>query len=427
MILYRGKLYDNSRQSELIASLRDDLYAPLRCGGTLSPQTVINACDRLMRRVLDGEFDSVIKPFLNAFNVSEAQFNDMTALFSKEGLEYKCAVELCDGEKVIDGRIIRKRYPLGALLHIAAGNVDALPAYSVIEGLLSGNINVLKLPMGDSGLSVLLLYELIKEEPALSDYIYVFDVPSTETATLKALADLCDGVVVWGGDAAVKAARTMADVDTKIIAWGHKLSFAYAEPDASDAELYALAKSICDTNQLLCSSCQGIFVDTDSKETQRAFARRFFEILKAANENSRPADYGMRAKNAINLYNERLERHATGSEILKEGAVSVIIAEDETLSLSYLYRNVWVKRLPRERLYTLKKYKGCLQTAAVLTRDRETREEIARTLALIGVVRITSGGNMSRTVRGEAHDGTYALREYSRIVETELFPPSKSS
>ncbi|MBQ3379711.1 MAG: acyl-CoA reductase [Clostridia bacterium] len=420
MILYKGKLYENSRQEELIASLRADLYAPLNRGETLKSRTVINACDSLVRRVKEGEFDSVVKPFLDFFNISEAQFDAMCELFTKEGLTKKCAVELCDDEKVIDGKIIRKRYPLGALLHIAAGNVDALPAYSVVEGLLSGNINILKLPMGDSGLSVLLLYELIKTEPLLSEYIYVFDVPSTDTASLKALADLCDGVVVWGGDAAVKAARSLADVNTKIIAWGHKLSFAYAEPDASDSELYLLAKSICDTNQLLCSSCQGIFIDTTSKEAQNEFARRFFRILKEANEKSRPQDYGMRAKNAINLYNERLERHITGTEVLSENGISVMICEDSELALSYLYRNVWIKRLPLDKLYSLKKHKNYLQTAAVLTQDKEKRKEISNMLALVGVVRITSAGNMSRTVCGEAHDGVYPLREYSRIVETEM-------
>lgn len=28
---------------------------------------------------------------------------------------------------------------------------------------------------------------------------------------------------------------------------------------------------------------------------------------------------------------------------------------------------------------------------------------------------------MSETISGAAHDGTYALREYSRIVETDIF------
>ena len=260
MILYQGKIMQNSRQEELIKSLKDNVNYPIIHNDLLSPEIVINACDKLAQKVLNGEFDSIVNPFLKIFNINDEQFNNMVSLFTRESLEYKCGIELCDDEKVIDNKVIRKRYPLGVLLHIAAGNVDVLPAYSVIEGLLSGNVNILKLPMGDSGFSVKLLYELISIEPLLSDYVYVFDVPSTETETLKKLADLCDGIVVWGGDAAVKAARNMSDVNTKIISWGHKLSFAYAELDAGDEQLENLAQSICDTNQLLCSSCQGIFV-----------------------------------------------------------------------------------------------------------------------------------------------------------------------
>ncbi|MBQ7745589.1 MAG: acyl-CoA reductase [Ruminococcus sp.] len=420
MILYQGKIMQNSRQEELIKSLKDNVNSPIIHNDLLSPEIVINACDKLAQKVLNGEFDSIVNPFLKIFNINDEQFNNMVSLFTRESLEYKCGIELCDDERVIDNKVIRKRYPLGVLLHIAAGNVDVLPAYSVIEGLLSGNVNILKLPMGDSGLSVKLLYELISIEPLLSDYVYVFDVPSTETETLKKLADLCDGIVVWGGDAAVKAARNMSDVNTKIISWGHKLSFAYAELDAGDEQLENLAQSICDTNQLLCSSCQGIFVNTTSKAEQTEFAERFFEILKRVNGKSNPVDYGIKAKTAINLYNEKLEDSSAKSKIYYDNGVSVISREDKELELSYLYRNVWIKRLPVNELYTLKKHKNHLQTACVLTADSGKRKEISAILARIGIVRITSAGNMSRTICGEAHDGTYALREYSRIVETEM-------
>ena len=421
MILYKGKILPNSSQAELLDALKNDVNTPIFSGAPLSTETVIAACDKLAQKVLYGEFNSIVEPFLSMFNISADQFRDMANLFTRKSLEYKCSVELCDEDKLIDGKILRKRYPLGVLLHIAAGNVDVLPAYSVIEGLLAGNVNILKLPVGDSGLSVKLLCELIKLEPKLSGYVYVFDVPSTETQTLKMLADLSDGIVVWGGDDAVKAARRLAGANSKLITWGHKLSFAYAEPDASDEELEKLAQSICDTNQLLCSSCQGVFVDTDSISEQKAFAIRFFNILKTVNQKSRPVDYGMKAKCAINIYNEKLEAAFTGNEIYYEDGVSVIIRDDSALDLSYLYRNVWIKRLPLNELQTLKKHKNHLQTAAVLTTDPEKLKTISDILARIGVVRITSAGNMSRSVCGEAHDGAYALREYSRIVETELF------
>ena len=430
MILYRGEIREDFEQNNLIERMPPFLYHTLAKGSYPTPETVISACDKLLKRVLDGEFDHVVLPLLSQFDISRARFEQMAQLFSRESLTYKCKIELGDipaeGDTVglshiaLGGTAHRKRYPLGILMHVAAGNVDGLPAYSVVEGLLAGNINILKLPSGDSGLSVLLLSELIKAEPSLAEYVYVFDVPSTETETLKTLADLSDAVVVWGGDAAVAAARAMASVNTRIISWGHKLSFAYATPDATDEDLEGLARHICETDQVLCSSCQGIFVDTEDREVQDAFAERFFRILRRVSNESTPVDFGMKSKNAIHIYHERLEAHETGHRIFAADGVSVICKEDRDLELSYMFRNLWVKRLPAYRLVSaLKPHKDHLQTAALLCPDGEGREALARLLALSGVVRITHAHGMSRMLSGEAHDGAYPLRQYSRVVETD--------
>lgn len=428
MILIHGEIRENHEQAAIIHSMAPSLYTTLSKGDYPTPEKVIAACDKLLRRVLSGEFDHIVEPLLSRFDISRERFLQMAQLFSRESLTYKCSVELGDvpaegdtvGKSEVGGLCYRKRYPMGILMHIAAGNVDGLPAYSVVEGLLAGNINILKLPAGDSGLSVQLLSELIAEEPSLADYVYVFDVPSTETATLKQLADLSDAVVVWGGDAAVQAARALADVTTRIISWGHKLSFAYVTPDAPDSALEGLARHICETSQVLCSSCQGVFLDTDSKEEQLAFGKRFYDILRRVSDGSMPVDFGMKAKNAIHIYNERLEAHETGRTVYAGSGVSVICSDDEKLELSYMFRNTWVKRLPHDRMVAaLKPHKDHLQTAALLCPDTKKREILARLLALSGIVRITDGAHMSRMICGEAHDGMYPLRLYSRVVEQD--------
>ena len=98
--------------------------------------------------------------------------------------------------------------------------------------------------------------------------------------------------------------------------------------------------------------------------------------------------------------------------------MSVVVKEDSELELSYTFRNVWVKSLPREQIVAaLKKQKGYLQTCGLLS-SAEEKQEIAEKLIAAGVVRVT-GGDLSRTFFGEAHDGTYALREYTKIVEID--------
>ncbi len=416
MILAGGKLYENREQDSIIASLEENISKTL-AGEMLKIEDVINACDKLSEKALRGEYDEIAAPLLEYLQISQDTYLRYIKSFSAEELRKKAETEFCglsEDEEQISEHLYRQRRPLGVLLHIAAGNVDALPAYSVIEGLLAGNINILKLPTGDSGVSVKLLGELIAECPALKDYIYVFDVPSTDLDTIKVLADIADGVVVWGGDSAVEAARRFAEPNTKLIIWGHKLSFAYAELDASDEMLEQLAEDICKTNQMLCSSCQGIYVDTEDRKQLDAFGIRFFEILKKANRRLGRAPRGMRAKNTLKLYNDRLENRYT---LFSEEGVSVVIKDDSELEISYLFRNVWIKPLPKERIISaIRGKKGHLQSCALLVSNGDVREYIIEALKRVGITRITSPAS-SEVLIGEAHDGTFALKEYSRIVD----------
>ena len=421
MILYRGELCEDRELPRLLERLEADCLETI-AGQSIDRETVVAACDALARRAEAGDYDSVLQPFLAAFSIDPARFREALFLFKREALSYKLAVEL-GPEDLPDltppGRapIRRRRMPLGVLFHMAAGNVDGLPAYSVVEGLLAGNVNILKLPAQDRGASLLLLRELVRLEPRLRDFVYVFDVPSTDLQSLERFAKIADAVVVWGGDEAVRAARTLAGPDTALICWGHKLSFAYAVPPVSDGDLEALADHICATGQLLCSSCQGIFLDTGDMGEVYALAERLFPILQAAARRHPPADPALRARATLELYARELEADSGGRRICRGGGVSVTAAPDSRLELGLLAWNCWVKPLPRDQIVPrLKPRKGCLQTAGLLCPEGE-REALSALLARAGVVRVTGPGDMSRTVPGEAHDGTYPLAAYTRVVE----------
>lgn len=418
MILAHGNLYEDRELVPLREGLAE-ACARTMAGPPLESGVVVEACGELARRVERGDYDRLLAPLLTGLAMDPGQFQAAVGLFRRESLLYKLETEL--GPDLVPlrrpggGPIRRVRYPLGTLLHIAAGNVDGLPAYSVAEGLLAGNVNILKLPSMDQGASILLLKELTDLEPRLRDYVYVFDVPSTDLESLTVFARAADAVVVWGGDEAVRAARRLADPDTQVISWGHKLSFAYAVPDPLDRDLEALARHMCLTRQLLCSSCQGIFVDTADMGAVEAVGERFFAALQAENRRHPPADLGLRARAALQVYSMELEE--TGPRVLRSGGVSVVIAPDSRLELSPLAGNCWVKPLPRERIpAALGGKRGYLQTAGLLCPPEE-RAALGDLLARAGVVRVTEPGEMSRTVPGEAHDGTYPLRAYSRVVE----------
>ena len=419
MILYKGEIYPNEKQVELISSLKEDMYLTLQNKETLSYLTVIDACDKLYQRVINHEFDDIALPLLKALNMPYSSLERYAKVFSKEGLLKKIDIELGDlknGVLSLDENNNRYYEPLGILFHIAAGNVDLLPAYSVVEGLLVGNINILKLPTGDNGLSILLLKELIKEAPVLKDYVYVFDVPSTEVETIKQLSNMADATIVWGGDEAQRAARSFVDIHSSIISWGHKISFSYVDNNIADEEIEALCTSICLSNQLFCSSSQGIYMNTDDMEELHNLAKRVLPIFAKVSKSMNTLPLTMKAKNSLMLYNDELEGNL--NNIYKDSGVSIVVKEDNKLELSYLFQNIWIKALKKEDIVNvLKPNKNLLQTISI-NKNLKGKEDIVSLLAKAGAVRITALGDNSRMLAGESHDGEYALRRYIRIVET---------
>ena len=419
MILYKGEIYPNEKQAELISFLKEDMYLTLQNKETLSYLTVIDACDKLYQRVINHEFDDIALPLLKALNMPYSSLERYAKVFSKEGLLKKIDIELGDlknGVLSLDENNNRYYEPLGILFHIAAGNVDLLPAYSVVEGLLVGNINILKLPTGDNGLSILLLKELIKEAPVLKDYVYVFDVPSIEVETIKQLSNMADATIVWGGDEAQRAARSFVDIHSSIISWGHKISFSYVDNNIADEEIEALCTSICLSNQLFCSSSQGIYMNTDDMEELHNLAKRVLPIFAKVSKSMNTLPLTMKAKNSLMLYNDELEGNL--NNIYKDSGVSIVVKEDNKLELSYLFQNIWIKALKKEDIVNvLKPNKNLLQTISI-NKNLKGKEDIISLLAKAGAVRITALGDNSRMLAGESHDGEYALRRYIRIVET---------
>ena len=197
MILFDGKIYESIEQNRLLDELQEKIPAILQ-REPLSPEIIIDAVDRLREDTLAGKFDDLLTSFPE--DVVETYKLQAAALLSKDHLRMKVRTELGNTEEYVTDRIegfsrIRvKKIPLGVIFHIAAGNMDFLPAYSLAEGLLAGNINILKLPSADDGLSLKLIMQLIGYRPELKDYIYVFDTASTDIQGMRRMANLCNAI-----------------------------------------------------------------------------------------------------------------------------------------------------------------------------------------------------------------------------------------
>ena len=213
MILFKGELYHTRDQDFILNQLEAEINKT-RLTKTLNLEKVIAALDKLGQLLVKGEFDDVISQLVD-IDCIDKYIDIILMALKRENLEYKVRIEL--GEHYFEiqktdppfnqEKILIRPMPLGTLLHIAAGNIDGLPVFSVSEGLITGNVNILKLPQSDKGLSVKIIKKLIEIEPDISDFVYIFDTPSSELHAIKKMAEMADGIVVWGGDAAISALR----------------------------------------------------------------------------------------------------------------------------------------------------------------------------------------------------------------------------
>lgn len=423
MIIADGKIYPSTEQDKILGKAEARINKTL-AESSLPTETVISAIDKLGRGIKRGEFDERIR----SLPVDDPmRYKSMAAeMLSREFLEYKLAVELgsITPENAPKNAVRSRLMPLGVLFHIAAGNMDGLPAFSLAEGLLTGNINILKLPQADNDLSVEIIAKLIEYEPKLSDFIYVFDTPSSDIHAMKKMAALADGIAVWGGDEAAAAVRALAPVGVKLIEWGHRLSFAYISGHSDTTrELEALAGHIAKTKQLLCSSCQVIYLDTENEKELSDFCSEFLPILEKAVMKFTPVSIGGRAHNTLIKHTELLESilgEKPHPHIFKgRNGCSLTVKTDSELELSDMMCNVLVKPLPRQKIIpALRRKKQYLQTAGLICAEKD-RSELSDVLARAGVTRITTAGAMSEYFPGEAHDGEYPLRRYTRIVNEE--------
>lgn len=374
----------------------------------ITPEMVFAACEQIAAEFLTGGLAGELAPLLK--NMDQETIWGYLGKFGTWELKKRLERELAPlyGEKDV------LVCPKGVLFHISAGNMDALPAYSVLEGLLTGNINLLKLPSEDHGLSRFLLEKLMEYQPVLRDYIYIFDLPSQDLEGMRKLMDLANAIILWGSDEAVSQVRRYVPINTEIIEWGHKLSFAYIQKlNIPDEPLQALARHILSTNQLLCNSCQGIYLDTEDETEVSAFARRFAGILEETEAEYPLPDY-LQGKLTLEALTRKLENRDGREEVCQNTRSSVCCKKDGKLELSGLFGNVWVKPLPQEKIVeNLWENRLHLQTAGVYPFGRE----LAHIFARAGLTNICEISRMSEHALRKTHDGCYALARYVRLVE----------
>lgn len=437
--LWRGEWLDAGGADALRRKL-ETLPAALAPDLSQRPslQVLLAAADALQRKLKTSSPAEPVRRELQVelqatgLSASEAEevLRDIAEVLERSALEAKLLRELGSLDPFAPRRVkdetpvFEAWAPLGVLVHVAASNAPAVAPLSVLEGLLAGNINLLKTGSKNGLFPQKFLKALLAEAPggALDRFVYVFEIPSAEKDLIALLLREADGIAAWGGDEATGAIRAMAPAGARVIEWGHRISFAYVSSGSLDnAEaLDAIARDVCRIEQQACSSPQCICVDTEDRDALKRFAVGLAGTLGRVSPSIPRTEPGDAEAAEITTVRELADVGAClgEGEVLEapDRSWRVLLNYSTGLSPSPLFRTVWVKPLPRVKiLEALRPLRRYLQTVGLACR-REELAELSRCLLCAGVTRVACPGAMLGSYPGEPHDGLYALERYCRRV-----------
>lgn len=411
--------------------LEEEIHAALT--QTLQTTDVLQACEQISQDLKSGRLPHFVEALKeDGCENPEAVLAALSKNISKTALEKKLLSEL---GTLTPFEIRRKDFssfsfeawsPMGVLVHITAGNSPIVAPMATVEGLLSGNINLIKTARSTGSFPFAFLEELGRYSN-LGRFIYLFRISSSDTEMIEKMLGYADCVSAWGSEDTIDAIRKITPRGIPVVAWGHKISFAYITPTEINKETTdRLAKSLCRNNQQSCSSPQCAFLDTENKEDVFAFSKLLAESLEEAKLQYPAPNPDMQQQaeiTAVTLQHEADLYFNDGAVLAdKDYTYRILISYTTKFMPSPLFRTIWVSPLPRKSLsLVLRKMRGYLQTAGLACGLNEL-EELSSILYRSGVTRITPLSSMSESYSGEPHDGIYALPRFMKRVSlrTEL-------
>lgn len=430
-ILWKGRLREVETPADIMEELRETSAALV--GRPCPPRVVLDACERLGHAMGHGETPQFADA-LRTRGLPEAKIQAglaaIAGVLDRNALERKYVRELGSLDPFIPERpdyrhpILEAWAPLGVLLHVVPSNSPTVAPLSVLEGLMAGNVNLLKNSARNGEFPLLFLQALAAADPTetLAPLLFGLTVSSRDAAVMQALYAASDGVAVWGGDKAVSAVRSSVAAHVRLVEWGHKISFSCFSAQALDdvTAMEAVARDVCVIEQQACSSPQCLLVETADTARLHAFAHAFADVLRrvSAAYPQEPPNTAEAAEITTTLMMAEYEACLGRGEVIADPGQTwrVLVNNTPGLMPSPLYRTVWIVPFERSRLAgALRPYRGYLQTSGLACAPTET-PELTTALFASGVTRVVAPGAMLKEYAGQPHDGTYALQRYARRV-----------
>jgi hypothetical protein len=354
---------------------------------------------------------------------------------SRQNLEQILKTSLKNDIKHLDTFIFNQNlnksimaHPKGTIIHWLAGNVPVLGMLSLVQGIITKNINIVKLPRENGFILPKMVQEIYNYSTELksgkkisgkdifgsTSFVYCSkdDIPA-QTILSKA----ADVRVAWGGKEAVEGVlRSPKKYWADDVIFGPKYSFVVIGKNSFPKEnldnlAYRIALDASIFEQQGCNSPHTIFVEkngeVDETKVAQAIAKAMQKVLKRI---PKPQVSPAIASNVINI---RAEYDFLGEVFCSEGTEWTVILSDEQGVADACYsRTLFVR--PIDNINQILNYIDHSKQTMGLSICNEDKLAFSINATRKGIERITDLGKMS--VYDHPWDGMFPMERFIRWV-----------
>lgn len=315
--------------------------------------------------------------------------------------------------------------------HIWAGNVPALPLWSIVCGLLVKSGNIGKVSSAEPLFASWFAELLAEVAPELADCLAVVWWQGGESKPEQALLRAADVTLAYGSNASLAAIQSRMPQGKRFLGFGHKVSFAMISAAALDPAKVArtaqrAAYDIGRYDQQGCFAPHVVFVERGAEITPRTFARYLARSLAAFGQRYPRRALTLAEDSSIAAWRQQ-EEFVHGAEVLGDtlGEWSVSFHEGGqgfgTSCLNRAIRVVAVDDLT-EVPPLVAPYRALLQTVGIAA-PPDALFKVSKLLGQVGVTRIAALGDMTSPEAGWHHDGRFNLADLVSVTEIDARAP----
>lgn len=352
-------------------------------------------------------------------------------MLKRESLEKRLLVEFNKIEildrfvKLPHGQFKARAIPRGVALHVTAGNIFLGAIDSLLMGLVTKNLSILKVSGQNQFFPFYFAQKLLAfdKKQILSDKFSVLYWKGGDEDKEKFIKSKVSTILAWGGEEMVSSYQKDLPSEVKLLDFGPKLSLqviskAGLEGKNLDVVASKVVADILPWDQLACASPQNLYLETgiDEEKFLSALEKAFLKAPLRGHLDEDEATEILKEKYR-GLYSELM-----GSGILKSGENHLIHSETQKIPRpSPLHRSLIIKRFDSafELSKLLEPFSYYLQSCAYLLSAQE-KDQFLSALALTGIKRFAPLGTITHGMEGAPHDGRFVLRELVTFIGDEI-------